>query len=279
MHRWRRFFSLIMGKKAIIFWRFLWERKVSFSLTAAGLLLYVWLISAFAPVFFKDIAAWRKLISIYPKEIFSFFGGTGINIFTIEGFLSMEFFSPWWIFIIGGYALALGSAILGKEIDRKTVDILLAQPLSRSSLLFTRLSASLLAIFLLAALTNVSLYLFSLYYDFTLKLKGLFYLTVAGFVISALLLALTLFFSLFFRERSRSLSLAVAVLLISYFLDSLGKIFERLEWVRPFTLFFYYRPYDALTGKLTYHNLVLAGLFLFFALISFLIFRRQDLAA
>lgn len=266
-----------MPKSLIIFWRFLWERRISLLLTLAGIFLYVWLIGAFTPVFFKDIQTWKRLISVYPKEIFGFFGGPDVNIFTVEGFLSIEFFSPWWIFIIGGYGLAVGSAIIGREIDKKTIELLLAQPLPRFLLLLFRFSAALLALLLLASFTNLFLYGFSLYYDFPLRLKGLIYLTVVGFLFAAVLAALTLFFSLFFRERGRSISLTVGVLLVSYLLDSVGKIYDKVEWVRPLTLFFYYRAYQALRGELTYHTLVLGGAFLFFTLLTFAIFTRQDI--
>jgi ABC-type multidrug transport system ATPase subunit len=50
------------------------------------------------------------------------------------------------------------------------------------------------------------------------------------------------------------------------------------EGIRPFILFYYYHPYRALQGNLSYHFLVLLGLFFFFTAVPFLIFSRKDIA-
>ncbi len=251
---------------------------MSFFLTWLGLLLYAWMIAAFVPVFFKDIESWKKIIEIYPEKMLAFFGGSGVNLFTLEGFLTVEFLNPWWIAIMGGFAMAMSSAIVGKEMEKKTIEFLLSLPLSRFSLLFYRFLSNLLAIFLLTLGTLFPLYLFSLYYDFSLTLKGIFYLFLYGFIFVSLLSSLTLFLSLFFRERNKSIGLAVTVLIASYLLDSLSAIYEKLEWIAPFTLFHYYLPYNALRGELSFHILVLLSLFLLFTLASFIVFSRKDIA-
>lgn len=278
MPLWRRCFSSFMRKGAVILKKFFWERKVSFFLTWLGLLLYAWMIAAFVQVFFKDIESWKKIIEVYPEKMLAFFGGGGVNLFTLEGFLTVEFLNPWWIVIMGGFAMAMASAIVGKEMEKKTIEFLLSLPLSRFSLLFYRFLSNLLAILLLTLGTLFPLYLFSLYYDFSLTLKGLFYLSLYGFIFVSLLASLTLFLSLFFRERNKSISLAVTVLIASYLLDSLSAIYDKLEWIAPFTLFHYYLPYKALRGELSFHILVLLCLFLLFTLASFIVFSRKDIA-
>lgn len=268
-----------MSKGWTVFKRFLLERKVSFSLTLLGLLLYAWMIAAIVPTIFKDIEAWEKIIKLYPKGVLAFFGGSGISLFTVEGFLNVEFFNPWWIFIMGGFAMAMASAIVGREMEKKTVEFLLSLPVSRFSLLLTRFLSTLLAIFLLSSLTLVTLYLFSLYYDFTLKTVGLLYLFLYGFTFTSSLASLTLFFSLFFKERSKSISVTVAILIASYLVESLSGIYDKLEWINPLALFHYYKPYQALKGEISYHILVLLSLFVLFNVASFFIFHGKDIAA
>lgn len=267
-----------MLKGIVILKQFFWERKISFFLTWLGLLFYAWMVAAFVEVFFRDIESWKRIVEVYPEKLLAFFGGGGVNIFTLEGFLTVEFLNPWWIVIMGGFAIAIASAILGKEMEKRTIEFLLSLPLSRSSLLFYRFLSTLLAIFLLTLGTVIPLYLFSLYYDFSLNLKGLFYLSLYGFIFVSLLASLTLFLSLFFRERNKSISLAVAILIASYLLNSLSAVYNKLEWIAPFTLFHYYLPYRALRGELSSHILVLLSLFLFFSLASFIIFSRKDIA-
>jgi ABC-2 type transport system permease protein len=267
-----------MSKGWTVFKRFLFERKVSFALTLLGLLLYAWMIAAFIPTFFKDVEAWKQIIQLYPEEMLAFFGGSGESLFTIEGFLNIEFFNPWWILIMGGFAIAMASAIVGKEVEKKTAEFLLSLPVSRSSLLLSRFLSTLSAIFLLSSITLSSFYLFCFYYDFTLKTVGLFYLFLYGFVFTSLLASLTLSFSLFFQERSKSISITVAILIASYLIEGMSAIYDKLGWVSPFTLFHYYKPYQALKGEISYHILVLLGFFLLFTLASFLIFSRKDIA-
>ncbi|MSR30822.1 MAG: hypothetical protein EXR99_04875 [Gemmataceae bacterium] len=68
--------------------------------------------------------------------------------------------------------------------------------------------------------------------------KGL--LATAGILFS--IIGLTMVLSSLGRFRFRVLGYAVFILLIMFLANVIGQIWEPLEWVRPFTIFYYYQP-------------------------------------
>lgn len=260
-----------------VFKRFIVERKVSLSIMLVSLLVYSWLLAVIVPTFLGN-ANLSKLFESYPKSLLIFLtGGGNVNIFTAEGFLSLEYFSLWWIILIGGVVLAMASAIIGKEIEKGTAEVLLTLPISRNAFLFFRLIATLIVIIFLVFFNAYSFYFLGKIYDFHLSLRGLLYVSIYGFLVFSLMATLTLALSMFFPERSKSISIVAAFFFANHILNSLGDVYKNYKWIKPFTLFHYYHPYDALRGKFSPDILVFVVASLLLTALSFVVFSRKDI--
>jgi ABC-type transport system involved in multi-copper enzyme maturation permease subunit len=85
--------------------------------------------------------------------------------------------------------------------------------------------------------------------------------------------------SVVLRRRRLAITLAVALVIGSWFVDSLGKMVEVLEPLRPFTLYHYFNGGSFLREGGDWGNVaVLLGLGLVFFAGSLVAFQRRDIA-
>jgi ABC-2 type transport system permease protein len=257
------------------------ERWLSALIFSASLFLYSLTIVAVTEPFIGEPAL-RQLLERYPEEVLALAAGglSGVDMFTPEGFLTIEYFALWLIVIVGGFAIAFTTSIVSKEIDDGTISILLTQPLRRNSLILSRFLALTLYLLILLTVAFGSTGLLAPVYGVKLKVSGLLAAGVLAFAFVLVISAYTLLFSVIFKGRGRAIIFSVALFLASHLLNALAELSKTLEKVRFLSFFYYYKPYEALrTGNLPWSDL---GLFLTIIIIclllSLVIFARKDIA-
>jgi ABC-2 type transport system permease protein len=262
-----------------LFWQTLTERKVSLIVMILALPGYVWMIAAIANTFI-NAPEMKELIKVYPEELLSFFGGgEASNFLTPEGFLGLEMFELMWPIIVGGYAITMATALVGKEIDQGTIEALLTQPISRLRLLSTRIVALAVVVALLVLVTTVSTQIFSVIYDVELKTDGLIALAVLALAFFAFMSSYALLFSMF-MERGRAILLSIAVFVISYIFNSLAAFSETVEGLKFLSFMDYYEPTKVMaSGDIPWPEVMLYfGLAAAFIIVSYLVFRKKNIA-
>jgi len=106
--------ELKAGKKGILIY------------TALLGLFYMWFVSIFDPVFFKDFEA---LLDSYPEAIRQMIGEF-YSLGTIGGLMNIYLFSMS-LFFFGVYFVLKASQDIPREIDSKTIDTMLSKPIKR----------------------------------------------------------------------------------------------------------------------------------------------------
>lgn len=260
--------------------RSLKERWISASIFALSLALYVWVILALIPVFIKN-QQFKALLAQYPKALMSLFAGAGnINMFSPEGFISIEFLQLWMPIIVFGFAVTFATAIVAKEMDDGTMDLLMAQPIARTSLVLSRFTAMAAYLAALALVTVGSIGVGGRFYDVTFKVEGLL---ATGLLFLAFMLAIaafSIFLSVVLRDRGQAIILAVAVFIVSHLLNALSELNETVRKFRFLSIFKYYNPYKALaTGEIPWRDIsIFLAITLVFLIASLILFRRKDIS-
>ncbi len=263
-----------------IYARSLWDRKISWPIVAGSVILYVLVIVGIYPSFANN-PAFTEIIKSYPKEFLSLLAGSsGIDMMSPEGFISLEFLQLWGMIIIAGFAMATATAIVAREIDNHTMDIMLTQPLDRIEYLTAKLAGDLTMIFGLVVVTMGSIWMGTKLFDFPLSTSGI----LATSVLFTCLLVMIECFSLFlgtFMERGKALSLAIAVLIVSHLWNALGDFNSTIEGMRWMSFFYYYNTSEALkTGEIPWGPVLLfIGIAVIFLVAAVVIFRERDIAA
>jgi len=218
------------------------------------------------------------LVSVYPKELMAFFGSAEgmTSMFTPEGFLSLEFLSLAPV-ILGIYSVLMGSGLLVSDEEKGTLDLILAHPVTRTSLLggracaFAAATAGILAIIWLgfmAAMTRSSM-----------EIGGLELLRPLLSLFAVLLLfgALALFLSMLLPSRRLAATVSGLLLVASYFVTSLARINENLEQIARFSPLNYYQSEKAFQHFNVQWLSGLLGVALLFVAVAWWSFQRRDI--
>lgn len=184
------------------------------------------------------------------KLVQTLIGGETIDLRRPMDMLSIGYVHPFTQTILCFWAIGRAAGAIAGEIDRGTMELLLAQPLSRGRLLFAHLCVDLIAIPILCLSmwlgTVVGTNVFDLVDGPTPALRAdplrfapaLVNVGVMVFAASGA----TMVLSAAGRFRNRVLGLAIFLFLIQFLINLIGQLWTAAEPLRPCTLFYYYQP-------------------------------------
>lgn len=204
---------------------------------ALALALLNLLLIAVYPTMAADKAALDEMMSMYPEAMIKMFGMERLSISDPLGFYGVEAY--FMVVLFGGiYAAIIGSGILAKEEDDKTIEFLLAKPVSRSQIIKEKMLAwviNLVALNLVIGL--VSWLSFEIFDMGKFSRLTLFWMLLAPIFIHFFFAALGFLTALFFTRRKSSLSVSIGMVLGLYFVNTIGQLsdkFKTLTWLTPF---------------------------------------------
>ena len=225
----------------------------------------------------ENAEQFEQLISIYPEELMAFFSESGtMNFTTPEGFLSVEYFS-FMPLVVGVFAILAGSAMLAADEERGVLDLVAAQPVSRTALFWGRLLALLVSLLLMMSLGYAGVMLGTTYSAMELDALQTVSPFASLFAFLVFFAGLSLFLSMLLPSRSTAAMLAGVVLVASFFLDGLSNINDTLKNIEPFLPISYYQSENWIAG---FHWDWFAGLLgagMLLTLLAWVAFLRRDI--
>ncbi|MBI4295179.1 MAG: ABC transporter permease subunit [Chloroflexi bacterium] len=210
------------------------------------------------------------------------FGGVSLS----GGLLSLEIwvvteFLGWWPLIVGVYAIFAAGGIAAREVERGTMDLVLAQPVRRYQVLASKFAVFLAGLIGIALASLIGLILGLALIETDASLKAISLGLAPGLLLVLAIGSYSVLFSCVFLDSRKTLtasgSLTAALYILNFMAPSLGK----LEPVNRLSLFYYYRPYQVVhTSTLDWTG---AGIFLAVAVVCFVaavvVFQRRDITA
>lgn len=193
------------------------------------------------------------------------------------GFLSAEFYS-WTPIMLVVFAIMAGTSALAGEEDSGTVDLLLAQPLSRRRLALSKLAGLTAASILIAAGTYIGWLISIPFVDMDVSLARLA-LANAQLVPMLLVIAfLSVWCAAVLPDRKLATGLVTAIAVLSYVINYLSALVDVLSPLAWASVFNYSEGGETLTGSFDeWKSLVLLGVALLFAVLAIAAFERRDL--
>ena len=241
-----------------------------------GILSLVYI--AFWVMISKDAQAF---IELFKNPAYSTILGneiTNINIATFTGFFSLEFFftSQYLLIII---PIFLGSNIASKEIDNKTLDVVLSYPIPRWRLFTEKFlvynTYNLTYILIIVPLTVFGTWIINEtmnYLSLVYSLVGLWlFLYAAG--------SLTILCGTIVMNAGKSYALSGTILIGMILIDRIGGLIPSLNWLQLFSLFHYLQGSKIMnTGTLPMNEVIIVASF---GTLSFLlalaIFQKKEI--
>jgi ABC-2 type transport system permease protein len=169
-------------------------------------------------------------------EFFKGFLGESDDLASPTGFLSAEFFS-WIPLLLITLAIIGGTGTLAGEEAAGTLDLLLAQPVSRTRLVAEKAAGLTLAVALAALAAVPGFLLGALFVDIGLGRDRLVLASANMIPLGLLFLMLSLWGSVVLPNRAAAVTLAGGIVVVTYFVYTLGAAVPLLETARTLTPF------------------------------------------
>lgn len=221
-------------------------------------------------------------------------GGTEIDITRAADMISVAYVHPLTQTILCVWAVGRASGAVAGELDRGTMELLLAQPVPRRNLILAHLCVDWLTIPTLCLSLWAGTCLGTWLVGFQTNLPGPRHVDPAIFLPALLNVALlafavsgyTLALSACGRYRWRVMGLAVLLTLLQFLVNVIAQLLDGTEVLRYATVFFYYQPQPMALKAEWYRqaemwrNLaVLAGVGVVGYVTALVVFCRRDLPA
>lgn len=223
----------------------------------------------------------------------SIIGGESIALDRPADMLSIAYVHPLVLTILCIWALGRAANAIAGEIDRGTLELLLAQPIRRTQVILAHLSVDAIVFPFLAAVMWTGTYFGTSWMglqelemgriDPTRFLPAL--LSVLGLLFSVS--GVTMVMSALGRSRARVWGGAMSLFLGMFLTNVLGQMWpDQLGWLRPFTIFYHYQPQLIIKtadwyahGNIWFHLGVLYGVGAAGYALAWLGFCERDLPA
>ena len=243
--------------------------------------IFVWITSL------VDLTALRTFLNALPPQFQNLSGVSVDEVATYAGRIALAYVDPVLLMTAAVWGIARGSDAVSGEISRGTMELLLAQPVRRSTVLFTQATVTIIgaAIISLAACAGTGFGVATVELGEPMGV-GLFLppaLNVFGLIF--FLAGTSTLASSCDNYRWRTVGLMGGVFIIGLIVKVMASTVEKLDWLRFLTFFGAFEPQAMVSNSneawhlLWRYNAVLMGIGLVAYVAAGVIFCRRDLPA
>jgi ABC-type transport system involved in multi-copper enzyme maturation permease subunit len=199
----------------------------------------------------------------------------------LAGYLSIGFNHPLYYVMVASALVGFICRSLAGEMDRGTIQIALARPISRARVYAARVAGAIVIMLALAAVGPLGLVsgMALAHPAGTLDYGNFLPTMAAGLLLFWAIAGLTLLGAAASDTTGRAVAWATGWLIIFYFIEYFATLWSQLKPIAPFSIFYYYDPAQALVnGAVPVTNVVVLLLVgAVGAVAGLVIFQRRDL--
>ncbi|MFC1661838.1 ABC transporter permease subunit [Gemmatimonadota bacterium] len=261
-----------------IYWRYLKSERVSASLYALALFACGYVMVAVFPSIAKIQMA-QEYIDALPPFMKAFIGQEIMDITTLEGFLTVEFFNTTWLLIMGVFSCLFAGALVAEETERRTLEILLSTPVTRTRFVVSKFAGFLTLLVLLALASFLSLSLGMAQIGERVEARLMVYAFLTGTVCVATIGSIALWFSCLFNGQRRAVGVAIVVFILLYVFNVVAALLAQYPILGYLSLMNYYDAGEIFgqQGMSWPDMAILLGVISVMFAASIVTFRRKEL--
>ena len=244
---------------------------------ALGLAGYVVLQTSFYPS--VQSSELQRAIARYPKELKAFFGGAqSFDFSTGRGYLNVELFSLIIPALLTIAAIAYGAAALAGEQERGTLDLLLANPLTRTRAVTEKAVGLAATVAVLTSVTYVVLLVMNQIVDLRVGFANLAAACLGAALVGFGFGAIALLAGAMSGVRAVAIGVPAALFVGAYLVVGLAGLVSSLEPLRALSPLYHSSGTQPLEHGLPIVNFAaLAGWCIVTVIATIVVFNRRDL--
>lgn len=242
------------------------ELKINFkSFLIWSLIIILTFVVAFSiyPSIIENNASFDELLKNMPKEMLAIFNMDVVNINTVTGWLATEGYMM--VTLLGGcYAAILGSTIVLKEEDEKTIEFLYAKPITRKKILTNKILVGLFYLTMFNVVISLTTLIGCAASNDFYFMKWLL-LSLCPLLLHYLFFFVTLLLSMFFSKTRKSMIISLGVVFISYVISALATMSEKISFLK------YLSPFEYINSREIMLNETIKPIYMLISIIIILI--------
>ena len=223
-----------------VFGKSVWERRRSTLLWTLGMVFLAAVTVSFFPTIRNDSESFQEMFESMPEGVLSIFGidDTTLQI-TPSGFVNTRLYSGIGAVALAVFGLGLGtSAIVGEE-ERGTLNLLLAQPISRTRVVLEKFAASVLTTAVVGSGVLLTLVVFNPIVDLEFAFLNMVAANVGLVLMSLVFCAFALMVGALTGDRGKTSGLSAALVVLAFFVNGLAPLVESIAWTRQLSPFYW----------------------------------------
>lgn len=243
---------------------------------------FMWMYVAIFPTFEKEKDSFSEVLENLPEGLMEAFGMTS-DIFSnlnLEAFLATEQFSLVWPIMVIAFMISMGGSSIAGEIEKKTIDILLSQPISRLKLFFSKYIAAIIGYVIFIIISVYSVVPIATISNIDYQLSHYNTLSILAFLFGMAVFSMSLLASSIFSEKGRSNLIVAGLIVVMYAVNIAALLIDNLESLKYTSLFYYFDT----TKALVHNELNMTSVYAFLVVIIFCtslgayIFNKRDIS-
>jgi ABC-2 type transport system permease protein len=265
-----------------IFLRILKDKKASLLAYSIGAMATVEMYIALFPAIRDQAKDLEKMMTAFPKGFMEAFGfNSSTDLFSrLESYMSTEYFSFFWPIMVITMMIAFANLMIVTEIEKGTIELSLAQPISRLKLFFTRYLAGAVFFLIFNTVSIFTMILSAKLHNISYQVDNFYTIFGICFLFGMAIFSMGVFFSSIFSEKGRAMAFSATILLAMYVANIISTLKSSLKDVRYSSIFYYFSPSTVFANNevIKYSIPVFLGVIIVFTLAAAFWFERRDIA-
>lgn len=224
----------------------LWQRRTALLWYVIGLAFYSWIMVWYWPNI--GGSEYQKLVESLPPEMLKMFGGTEISFGTMGGFFQVEYLGLMWMIIVLSAVLVYTSRSFAGEIADGTMELTLAQPISRARLAISRIAGLVVVACILSLATFGSVQVFGPAYGVRLSSHALWSLVALGALFMLAGGGLGMLISASVRGGGKAGGIAAGLFALMWASDIVSNVSDLADFFGPVNLVSAWQPGAVIDG-------------------------------
>ena len=222
----------------------------------------------------------NKLAQDYPEALQAFlaFGGT-VDYSSPAGYLGIELFSLMVPLLLLVAAIGTGAGTIAGEEERGTLELLLANPVSRTKVVLEKTLALVAEIFGLGVVLWLALWIGALLANMDISAGHLAAATLSAVLLAVAYGAIAVLLGAATGKRTVAIGLTAAAAVAAYLVNGLAPLVHALEVPQKLSPFYHYAVGDPLRNGVSFtHTAVLVAIAVVATALAPWFFGRRDVA-
>jgi ABC-2 type transport system permease protein len=170
-----------------------------------------------------------------------FTGGKSISMLEVKGFVTLEFFSWWWM-LAGLFIAYMSVSVIASDFENKRMDMMLSTPISRRRYLLEKFGAmSVIALLMiLVAIAGLASGLKSIDALNEISTAAVFLSLIGCLPFLIVITSVGMLTAILFQKVRTGIGVTFAFVFTEFFLYTFGGFSKSLEWMKTVSIFKYW---------------------------------------